>query len=107
MIICPNQGKLKIWNTVLSSVLQDCQQELGRCSSRAEEILSLCDLRIPFRKLLRRQELFKFLAPGAAILGDVLGNIFLRDVWILFSVFLQFLVFFSQKGFETLFLLVG
>ena len=59
-----------------------------------EEVLGLGNLGVPYFKLFRGQEFFDFLPPSVAILGNVFGKVFSRDIWILLPVFLQLFVFF-------------
>ena len=58
-----------------------------------KEVLGLGNLGVPYFKLFRGQEFFDFLPPSVAILGNVFGKVFSRDIWILLPVFLQLFIF--------------
>ena len=59
-----------------------------------QKVLGLGNLGVPYFKLFGGQEFFDFLPPGVAILGNVFGKVFFRNIGILLPVFLQLFVFF-------------
>src|SRR5215831_20773449 len=78
----------------LNGSWQNGRLSAGGGGPLTQEVLGLGNLGVPYFKLFGGQEFFDFLPPGVAILGNVFGKFFFRNIGILLPVFLQLFVFF-------------